>query len=598
MITTINPQQAKERFRTLPTSLQDVIFSPTTAELIERVGEKNHLNEDKIGLLANVVSNILLGFTHIEDIPEEIQKKVELPKELSATIAGELVVKLIGPLRQDIERSYAPESHVLENDVPASKSGGASAVESETTGLYPKPIDRIDPPANRVSLNMDKNKEKSPASLDKDEMIKKISPLSYGDKFSASGISGKTESDSNKAGVKIEAPKILHQETKGALPISNIPHLGLGLGDDKLGSIGENNTESRSEAKFEISGISKEQMEKFEREPLPSFMKRDIPSPRIVNYQNSTTPVADTGINTKPLERSSTSPNFPIVTNQKPGSTKVVVGNSKDNSKPPLPGTPFVRSEKKTEVLSIVGKEPLDRPDNKLISEKPKLDPAPPKKKGWLGKMWGSNNESDIESSGNGSEITEAGNGKPTPIQAFQAKKVDYKEAPKAVTATVVPEKSKELPKMETKKMEMPAPTPMSTSVSLPEKKIEVKAPPVKEVVKMEKVDDIKPSEVAPPKIEDKPKVKKSFWGSFKNVFGSKEEKENKPKIISSGIIKPEEISKAKSPLVGIQGVAMNDIKNINSTVANGSAQAMTKKTEERIGDVQSPTPPVPPKKI
>lgn len=109
MTTTTN--QARQRFITLPSRLQDAVFSPQTAEVIDIIATQNHISDEKAMKIADVAGWVLLGFLHIEDVTKELQQALGLPQPAAAQIAASLDAKLFGPLKSDLESVYAPLPH-------------------------------------------------------------------------------------------------------------------------------------------------------------------------------------------------------------------------------------------------------------------------------------------------------------------------------------------------------------------------------------------------------------------------------------------------------------------------------------------------------
>jgi len=530
---TIEPQQFRQRLRLISQKLQDAIFAPQTADLVGRIGEKNHLTKEKISTVGEVVGLVLGGFVHIEDMNQEIAEKAALPKELAATIGGELLVKLIGPLRADIEKAYSPEEKeeetVERKPILVSDTKG----ESETTGLYPRPFEPIAPPSTKFFTS------KPPSSFEAQKENKtevanqKFSPLTYGEKSTKSEES-----------VKTPAPKIIHEESS-VLPVSNIPRLGLGLADDKLGSIGNDKGGEGPVAKFEVSGLSKEQLDRIEREPLPSFMKREIPPPRVVNYKPPSTNLNQSS------SQPTTSPNFPIGLTPKISVSNP--GSKVEKVLPPLPGIPT--SSPRPQPPAILNKQSSDKQDIKEEVQAPQ--------KSWFG--WGGPKikEKAIVSEG-GEKIVPA-----TPIQVYQAKKVDYKESVSPAVAssvtssdkTVVSSRSSLVPPAPFPKKEPLVSTPMASSPKT--KEIEMKAEK-----KMDQVPTAAPSPeklVAEIKKEavpvlpnnQKPTPKKSLWS---RLFSSAPKTEKNKEELKNPAVPF--VATTSVPEKKILPSPMNDIKN------------------------------------
>jgi len=155
-------------------------------------------------------------------------------------------------------------------------------------------------------------------------------------------------------------------------------------------------------------------------------MKREIPAPRVVNYQKPKMQIGEVSIKNPPApSRVEGSPNFPIVTTPKPGTVGGMVNRPAGKISAPLPGTP--------------GPAPLPTSFSKTapeVQQKIKsnegalLKPAP--KKSWLAGLWGSKSQDEGREDIVLKKVEPTDGQRPTPIQSFQAKKVDYHEEKKS----------------------------------------------------------------------------------------------------------------------------------------------------------------------
>jgi hypothetical protein len=103
-------QQILDRYDTLPESLKDAGFLPYNTLLIKKIGESNHLTEEKISTISQLVGYVLFGFIHPEDLAKEIRESLNLNPEIANSIADEIDRKIFNPIRTDLEKVYAPPS--------------------------------------------------------------------------------------------------------------------------------------------------------------------------------------------------------------------------------------------------------------------------------------------------------------------------------------------------------------------------------------------------------------------------------------------------------------------------------------------------------
>jgi len=108
---TITKEQAQNRFVLLPPTLQDAVFSEQNAEIISSVGEQYHLPDDKLEGVTSLVGWVLLGFLHIEDLPNEIASDTGIAAQLAKDITSTLNSKIFNLIKSDVDKAYAPVPH-------------------------------------------------------------------------------------------------------------------------------------------------------------------------------------------------------------------------------------------------------------------------------------------------------------------------------------------------------------------------------------------------------------------------------------------------------------------------------------------------------
>lgn len=94
----------------LPESLREAIASDTNDFIIRQAAAGEHLPPDKIPSIARVVGLVLTGFIHAEDIVQELKDR-SFPPQTAANIANALSVKIFKPLKDDLDKIYAPVPH-------------------------------------------------------------------------------------------------------------------------------------------------------------------------------------------------------------------------------------------------------------------------------------------------------------------------------------------------------------------------------------------------------------------------------------------------------------------------------------------------------
>ena len=109
----IDRQQILNRYDTLSEALKEAGFSPFNTKVIYQVGGEQHLTDDKILKISELVGYVLFGFIHPEDLAKEIKNEIGLNQPIAEAIAAEIDRKIFAPVRTDLEKVYAPPSEQI-----------------------------------------------------------------------------------------------------------------------------------------------------------------------------------------------------------------------------------------------------------------------------------------------------------------------------------------------------------------------------------------------------------------------------------------------------------------------------------------------------
>lgn len=110
----ITKQQALNRWDNLPIILREAMFSERNADILWSVCKEQHLSEDKIRIVANFVGDVIMGFTHPEDLAKEIKEALGINIEIANSISVEINRKIFMPLKSEIDKVYAPAGALAE----------------------------------------------------------------------------------------------------------------------------------------------------------------------------------------------------------------------------------------------------------------------------------------------------------------------------------------------------------------------------------------------------------------------------------------------------------------------------------------------------
>jgi len=158
----VSAQQVQKRFLSLPSELQDVLFSVQTAEIINKVCEENHIPAEKILNIAKVAGYVISGFIHPEEAQKEIAERTGLRMEIAKHIADALNSRLFSAIKDKLDKIYAPVPHPEESAEPVP----LQTVTAATTD-FKKP-ENVPPAAPAPTLPP---KEAAPAVILKKEAV-------------------------------------------------------------------------------------------------------------------------------------------------------------------------------------------------------------------------------------------------------------------------------------------------------------------------------------------------------------------------------------------------------------------------------------------
>lgn len=103
---TITNEQIYDRWEQVPEVLREAFFSTENGEIVWKACEDAGLSEDVIDNVLIVLGNILLGFTHINDLAKELLSIPGMDPKAVDPIIFQIDKRIIDPLKVDILRLY------------------------------------------------------------------------------------------------------------------------------------------------------------------------------------------------------------------------------------------------------------------------------------------------------------------------------------------------------------------------------------------------------------------------------------------------------------------------------------------------------------
>lgn len=233
MITT-TPQQGRDRYKVIPSELQDLIFAETTANTFELIGRENHLTEEKTYELGRVAGLVLLGFLHRDDTRKELQEALGVNPMIANELQNELNKKLFLPVADLLDKIYSP----LSKNTIAAQKGLDSIVPNKPVSLenMPKPaeIPSLPKTVDAVTPKPSFNPSVPPASF---PSATPIAPQTIPEKKSPFVFTGSTSQITNQPSAPAPKPAAFVTQTGSqAAPVGNVPKFKVETPGSLMGS--------------------------------------------------------------------------------------------------------------------------------------------------------------------------------------------------------------------------------------------------------------------------------------------------------------------------------------------------------------------------
>ena len=131
-----------ERFESLPPHFQELLSSEQVEKLVTQIGKSHFLGREKIEILTQLVSLILLGFINLRDLRQELSERLFLNYANTVSLAKELETEIFNPIRNDLEQIYEPieAAEAEEGGVVDSVDEAEQARIAEEGGSFTIPV--------------------------------------------------------------------------------------------------------------------------------------------------------------------------------------------------------------------------------------------------------------------------------------------------------------------------------------------------------------------------------------------------------------------------------------------------------------------------
>lgn len=100
-------EEVQKRIEALPPEVSALLYSPEMLEIVKRVGAKQQLHIDQVGLLEAETGEVMLGFTSSKDYPEALMETLGVDRMKADAIAQDINDMLFVKIRDAMKKASA-----------------------------------------------------------------------------------------------------------------------------------------------------------------------------------------------------------------------------------------------------------------------------------------------------------------------------------------------------------------------------------------------------------------------------------------------------------------------------------------------------------
>ncbi len=158
----ISHEQMMQRYQSLPTDLQEAIFSVENSQTIQNIGQIHKLRVDQIGALADETGMVMLGFTKPNEFIAHLAERVKIDKELARTVAHEINDRIFIKVREALRKVHGIKEESkgeIEEKTELPSKIGTETTWKITDTIKPQPVLASEEEGKRVNFYEDGIKE-------------------------------------------------------------------------------------------------------------------------------------------------------------------------------------------------------------------------------------------------------------------------------------------------------------------------------------------------------------------------------------------------------------------------------------------------------
>src|SRR3989344_2529500 len=97
-------QELEEKYKQLPATIEEAIFSASAEKALEEIREKHNLQIDQLGILADETRLVMLGLTHPKNFINNLAERLNLDGETAKNIAQEINQRIFYKIREELKK--------------------------------------------------------------------------------------------------------------------------------------------------------------------------------------------------------------------------------------------------------------------------------------------------------------------------------------------------------------------------------------------------------------------------------------------------------------------------------------------------------------
>ena len=99
-------QELEEKYKQLPATIEEAIFSASAEKTLEEIREKHKLQIDQLGILADETRLVMLGLTHPKNFINNLAERLNLDGETAKNIAQEINQRIFYKIREELKKMH------------------------------------------------------------------------------------------------------------------------------------------------------------------------------------------------------------------------------------------------------------------------------------------------------------------------------------------------------------------------------------------------------------------------------------------------------------------------------------------------------------